>query len=98
MIWARFHQASADELQNGRIVCRFGNWLTFFNGGDLFFDSAFLAQNVVLGDDGILVNGVRLFWAGRIKTCHLQSINLLRVWCYFRGKLQFTWHYTIMNR
>ena len=59
MIRARFHRASADELQNGRIVCRFGSWLTFFNGGDSFFDSALLAQHVVLGDDGILVNGVR---------------------------------------
>ena len=59
MIWARFHRASADKLQNGRIICRFGSWLTFFNGGDAFFDSAFLARHVVLGDDGVLVNRVR---------------------------------------
>jgi hypothetical protein len=43
MIQAWFHQASADELQNGGIVCRFGSWLTFFNGGDPFVDSKFLA-------------------------------------------------------
>ena len=37
-----------DELQNGRIVRRFGSWLTFFNGGDPFLIPRFWHKTLYL--------------------------------------------------
>jgi hypothetical protein len=59
MIQTGLHQASADELGDGRIVDGLGSWLNFFDGSDIVFDPTFLAQYIVFGNDGIFVNGMR---------------------------------------
>jgi len=58
-----FHQATADELGDGRIDDGYSSWLTFF-AVETVFDALLLAQHVVFSNNGILANGVRLFWAG----------------------------------
>ncbi len=48
-----------DKLGDGRINDGLGSWLTFFNGNNIVIDPTFLARYIVLGNDGIFVDGMR---------------------------------------
>ena len=47
VIRARLHRATAYELRDGRVACRYNSryfsWFTFFKSVDLLFDSALFA-------------------------------------------------------
>ncbi len=59
MVKTWLHGAFADELGDVRIVDGLGSWLTFSDSSDVAFYPTFLARYIVVGNDGIFVDGMR---------------------------------------
>jgi hypothetical protein len=58
VITVRLHRAVADELVDGKIGSSWVGWLTFFCCGNLVKMAHFLAVIIILGKNGILVDGL----------------------------------------